>query len=169
MEFCQVTTLFFWKFCFSWRTSYKELIWCTNNPNVHNHTLLYVLEFHLSVFFPVNIPNRKANLPLETISIPMCHVLWSHLANIRWSWRRLQHVFSVTILRLPRRLEDMSWRRLEDLSSILLEDMSWKCLEDISWRRLEDTMEKNKILTGDLTNLYVYLTIYISQIYIWQF
>ena len=29
-----VTTSFFWRFCFSLRTSYKELIWCTNNPNV---------------------------------------------------------------------------------------------------------------------------------------
>ena len=28
-------------------------------------------------------------------------------ANICWSWRRLQHVFNVTILRLPRRLEDV--------------------------------------------------------------
>ena len=25
----------FWKFCFSLRTSYKELICCTNNPNAH--------------------------------------------------------------------------------------------------------------------------------------
>ena len=30
-----VTTLFIWKFCFKLRTSSKELIWCTNNPNVH--------------------------------------------------------------------------------------------------------------------------------------
>ena len=30
-----VTTLFFWKFCFSLRTSYKELISCTNDPNAH--------------------------------------------------------------------------------------------------------------------------------------
>ena len=29
--------LFFWKFCFSLRTSYKELIWCTNNPNVYSY------------------------------------------------------------------------------------------------------------------------------------
>ena len=33
-----VTTLFFWKFSFSIRTSYKESIWCTNYPNVHIHT-----------------------------------------------------------------------------------------------------------------------------------
>ena len=25
-----VTILFFWRFCFSLRTTYKELIWCTN-------------------------------------------------------------------------------------------------------------------------------------------
>ena len=30
-----VTNLFFWKFCFSLRTSYKELFCCTNNPNAH--------------------------------------------------------------------------------------------------------------------------------------
>ena len=28
-----VTTLFFGFFCFSLKTSYKELIWCTNHPN----------------------------------------------------------------------------------------------------------------------------------------
>ena len=70
-------------------------------------------------------------------------------ANICWSWRRLQHVFSVTILRLPRRLGRQkivtlktSWRRLED--------MSWRCLEDMSWRPLKNFMETNKIFTGDI-------------------
>ena len=29
-----VTNLFFWKFCFSLRTSYKELIWCTKCAHV---------------------------------------------------------------------------------------------------------------------------------------
>ena len=33
-----VTTLCFWKFCFSLRTSYKELIWCANYQNVHIYT-----------------------------------------------------------------------------------------------------------------------------------
>ena len=27
--------LIFLKICFSWRTSYEELIWCTNDPNAH--------------------------------------------------------------------------------------------------------------------------------------
>ena len=97
--------------------------------------------------------------------------------NICWSWRRLQdvfpqemswsclqHVFSVTIARLPRRLEDIlktscktCWRRLGrrkivtlKTSSRRLEDMSLGRLEDMSWRRFEDVMETNKILTGDI-------------------
>ena len=34
----QSLLLFFWKFCFSLRTSCKELIWCTIYPNAHIHT-----------------------------------------------------------------------------------------------------------------------------------
>ena len=62
---------------------------------------------------------------------------WRQLQDM--SWRGLQYVFKVTIFRLPRRLEDMSWRHLEDMS----------------WRRLEDVAEANKMFTGDiyLTNL----------------
>ena len=33
-------TSFFWKSCFSLRTSYKELIWWTYYPNVHIHTFV---------------------------------------------------------------------------------------------------------------------------------
>ena len=79
-------------------------------------------------------------------------------ANICWSWRRLQHVFSVTILRLPRRPGDvlkMSWRCLEDVFAWCLEDilkMSWRRLEDVwprpiywSWlRRLEDVFWRHE-------------------------
>ena len=60
-------------------------------------------------------------------------------ANICWSWRRLQHVFSVTILRLPRRPGDVvktSWRRLEDVLKTFLHDVS-----KISWKRLEDVLK----------------------------
>ena len=96
---------------------------------------------------------------------------WHNPANICWSsrrlqvmsWRRLQHVFSVKILRLPRRLEDVSRRRLEDVLKTFsrplerrLEDIfktssrrlgrrkiftlktSSRLLEDMSWRLLED-------------------------------
>ena len=81
------------------------------------------------------------------------------------SLRRLQDVFSVTIFRLPRRLQDAEdvlktcWKRVEDTSWSFykhlfwktfrrcLEDVlktSWGCLEDVletSWRRLEDVLK----------------------------
>ena len=50
-------------------------------------------------------------------------------ANICWSSRRLQHVFSVTILRLPRRLEDV----LKTFSRPFA-------------KRLEDVLEDEKLL-----------------------
>ena len=79
----------------------------------------------------------------------------SNPANICWSWRRLQHVFSVTILRVPRRLEDVlqrrfedvlktSWRGLEDLLQDVLEDqklLRWRRLQDVLKTSLEDVLK----------------------------
>ena len=48
-------TLFFWKFCFSLRTFYKELIWCTNDPNVHICTFCKSCSFIWRCFFPVSV------------------------------------------------------------------------------------------------------------------
>ena len=50
-----VTTIFFWKFCFSLRTSYKELICCTNNPNTHICNFCKRWSFIWRCFFPVSI------------------------------------------------------------------------------------------------------------------
>ena len=50
-----VNTFLFWKVCFSLGTSYIELIWCTNHPNVHIHTFRKRLSFTLGCFFPVSI------------------------------------------------------------------------------------------------------------------
>ena len=55
-----VTTFLFQKFCFSLGTSYIELIWCTNHPNVHIHTFQKHWSFSLGCFFPVSI--LKINL-----------------------------------------------------------------------------------------------------------
>ena len=79
------------------------------------------------------------------------------------SRRRLQHVFSVTILRLPRCLEDvlktfsrplarcledvledeklLRWRRLEDVLKTCLEDVLKTCLEDVLKTCLEDVLK----------------------------
>ena len=53
-----VTTLHFWKFCFSLRTSYKEMIWCTNDPNAHIRTFCRRWNFIWRYFFPVSILKR---------------------------------------------------------------------------------------------------------------
>ena len=50
-----VTTLSFRKFCFSLKTSYKELIWCTNDPNAHIHAFCKRWSFIWRYFFPVSI------------------------------------------------------------------------------------------------------------------
>ena len=45
---------FFWEFCFSLRNSYKELIWCTNEPNANIRTFRKRWNFFWRCFFPVN-------------------------------------------------------------------------------------------------------------------
>ena len=43
------------KFCFSLRTSHKELIWCTNDPNAHIPTFRKRWSFIWRCYFPVSI------------------------------------------------------------------------------------------------------------------
>ena len=50
-----VTNLFFGKFCFNLRTSYKELIWCVNDPNANICTFCNRWSFIWRGFFPVSI------------------------------------------------------------------------------------------------------------------
>ena len=98
-----------------------------------------------------------------------------HLLVFKTSWRRLQHVFRVTIFRLPRRVQDFfktSWRSLANKSWRRLQGV----LEDeklLRWRRLEDVLEINKMFTrisvlihGLLRNLNQYLTnLYLTNLY----
>ena len=51
----RVTTFFFRKCCYSLGTSYKELIWCTNNPNADIPTFCKRWTFIWRSFFPVSI------------------------------------------------------------------------------------------------------------------
>ena len=46
---------FFWKFCFNLLNSYKELICCTNYPNVHIHTFCKCFNFIWRCFLPLGI------------------------------------------------------------------------------------------------------------------
>ena len=110
---------------------------------------------------------------------------WRRLEDM--SWRRLQHVFSVTIFRLPRRLEDILQIRLEDVlktsrktswksKNCYAEDVlktSWRHVLKTSWRHVLKTSWRHILKTSSrrlggkqnfywwylyLTNLNVYLT-----------
>ena len=94
-------------------------------------------------------------------------------ANICWSWKRLQHVFSVTILRLARRLEDvledeklLRWRRLEDTSWRHILKAFWRHVLKTSWKHYGD---KQNTYWGHLylTNVNVYVTnLYFTNLYL---
>ena len=77
-------------------------------------------------------------------NLPSKHFLvfkksWRRLQGM--SWRRLQQVFSVTILRLPRRLEDVLKTCLEDVLKTCLEDVLKTYLEDVLKTCLEDVLK----------------------------
>ena len=71
-----VTTLFFWKFCFSLRTFYKELIWCTSDPNVHIRAFCKRWSFIWRWFFPVSILNNSETVKAVTL------VFWDICAKL---------------------------------------------------------------------------------------
>ena len=112
---------------------------------------MHLLNYFISIFFP-GYQTSTPNLLIETI--PSKHLLIlktpsTHLEDM--SWRRLQHVLSVTILRLPRRLEDVlktSWKTKNCYAEDVLKT---------SWRHYGD---KQNTYWGYLylTNLNVYLT-----------
>ena len=61
-EVSSVIALFFRTFCFCLRTSYKELIWCTNYPNFHIHTFHKRWSFAVSMLkYPITIKYSDVN------------------------------------------------------------------------------------------------------------
>ena len=105
--------------------------------------------------------------PHHCRSLPNCFSKRSGVTQQDMSWRRLQHVFSVTIVRLPRRLEYvlktcledvledqklLRWRRLEDVLKTCIEDVLKVCLEDVLKTCLEDVLKtlwrQTKFLLG---------------------
>ena len=83
-EFLPVTTLFFWKFCFSLRTSYKGLIWCANDPNAHIYNFRKHWSFIWQYFFPVSILKKQC-LEIQEMSLfskLMLLTIVEHLTNI---------------------------------------------------------------------------------------
>ena len=114
--------------------------------------------------------------------------LKSFLENICWSCRRLQHVFIITIFRLPKCLEDVwktfcktFWRRLEDVleGEKLLRwrrvlKTSWRNVLKMSWRHVLKTSWRHYGGKQNVSWQYLYLinpNVYLTNlcfIYIWQ-
>ena len=85
---------------------------------------------------PMSVPMPRCRCQDSQMASPRKHLLlfktsWRRLQDM--SWKRLQHVFSITIFCLPRRLEDV----LED-EKLLLWKTSSKHVLKTSWRRLGD-------------------------------
>ena len=85
---------------------------------LHQHRVLWNLKKNKDIVITKpDKGNGVVILDRKLYNNPSKHLLvlktsWRRLEDM--SWRRLQHLFSVTILRLPRRLEDVLkkfWRR----------------------------------------------------------
>ena len=139
------------------RSFYKigSLAMCINNKafNHFNRKQLNILKTFLNIWNLIMLLSEDdfASNITEQIMFGGLVTYKPILANICWSWRRLQHVFSVTIFRLWRRLEDVSkmscrdvlrtsWghhaKRLENVYEDVLEDENFLC-----WRRLQDILK----------------------------
>ena len=117
------TSLFLWKFCFSLRTSYKELIWCTNGRNAHMRTFCNSWSFIWRCFFPVSIlkDNVQAK-PLEDIPIffptTLNKIVWIFISE-KFLWRNsllfsgLLTVLKIQVLKRKRGHKGARRKRLE--------------------------------------------------------
>ena len=74
-EVLPVATLLFWKFCFSLRTSYKELIWYTSNPNAYVTSAGISLDSAFSLWVSLKeIPDTFEELTFKIVkSIPFVY------------------------------------------------------------------------------------------------
>ena len=70
-----VNTSFFWKFCFSIRTCFKEFNWSTNCPNVRIHTFRRRWSFICGCFFPVSILKGYDNETTKIAEVPNFPIL----------------------------------------------------------------------------------------------
>ena len=139
-------------------------------------------------------PNKNSISKLPSKHLLVFNTSWRRLGDI--SWRRLQHTSSVTMFRLPRRLEDVlkisrktfwktkncyaedvfktSWRHVLKTSWRHVLKTSWRHALKISWRYILKTSwrhhgRKQNTYWGYLylANLNVYLTnLYFTNLYV---
>ena len=96
----------FWKFCFSLRTSYKELIWYTNYPNVHIRIYCKCWSFIWRRFFSVSIlkkRQRKVNL-----SSFLFLLLWGYFVTLLFNKYFNCHSISNFLIKI---IKDIDYNR----------------------------------------------------------
>ena len=87
-----VTILFFRKFYFILRTSYKEFIWCIDHPNVHIHTSRKRWNFVWGCPFPVSILKIFLNTFYWFVSY-----LWCTLKMSKFTKENAQKHIGITL------------------------------------------------------------------------
>ena len=78
-------------FFFSLRTSYKELIWCTNTSNIYIHTLPKRWSLISGCFFPARILETKTN---SNFSVKKLEGATAHFLPVWWI-TLLKHLYSL--------------------------------------------------------------------------
>ena len=99
-----VTTLSFWKIFFSLWNPYKELIWCTNYPNVHIHTFHKHWSFIWGCFFPVSIFKKRVHLYQYIPFLIFFTLLLQHFHLNITDFDQLANVPILYILKTPENL-----------------------------------------------------------------
>ena len=130
-----VTTLFFWKFCLSLRTSYKELICCTNNRSVHICSFWKRRTFIWWCFFPVSILNKDITETKSKIKTTACNVCSKKNKMIN------KEVLCKTCFSPIHR--KCCKLKLGDTHDIARDKWGWECLTCIS-KKIPFTTEEDK-------------------------
>ena len=92
----------FWKILFHFKTSYKELIWCTNHQNVHIHTFWKRWSFIWRCFLLVSI---LKSVYFEPCATSRSNVTESYIIKINtFSMHVLNSIFWIRVL-IGRRAE----------------------------------------------------------------
>ena len=89
-EFCQGPLYFVLKIVFQW-TSYKEMIWFTNYPNVHIHTSRKRWSFIWGCFFPVII----LNIFSEHMKIKIDFTTWRIMLTCNRNQNAPKQIFAI--------------------------------------------------------------------------
>ena len=92
------TNFFFLNILFQWRTSYKELIWCTNDTNVHIQTFCERWSFIWRCFSSVSLIEKYQTISIN-FKIHISQLIFKIKLKQRSFWDTLTSFFRSKILK----------------------------------------------------------------------